>query len=476
MHAATLFSALAIAGLGWALVTGNLTYRYAASWVSYGTPLPYRVGAVWVGPSGALLLWALVLGLGASIAAASLRRGSALRAWTGALLALLLLAVLGMAGFDTNPFLRLPFPPDDGRGQPLEWMRPIVLLQLPLGYAAMALVSVPAVMTVMGALGTAPWRTAARRWALACWALLGVAMLLDWRRRYGDGLWADDWRWAPVHDGTAFAWAGAALLVLASGRRWRPNAAVLAGFAAFTLGLGGLTLRRAMGWAGVHDFAASPAGNALGWTALAAVVLAAVAGMRAPGDRAHGTAGLAVRARRVTHAALLVAGAALVGAGFPRTAEIALQEGGRQPVTDRFGTSWSLSLEGVSRVGRDAVIADVVAVRAAVNGRGRAFVAPEVRSLFSGAGNTPTDQLALSGIAAGLAQDLRVDVRDVSPADAVVTVRFIPGVSWLWIAGAAAVIATLVAAFAGRTDDGPPVDAADAESAEPPPTAPAEDA
>lgn len=445
MHAATLFAALAAAGLAWALATGDLTYRYVASWSSYTTPTPYRFGAVWAGPSGALLPWAIALGGGASVAAATLHRGSTLRAWTSALLALLLVAVVAMATLDTNPFTRLPFPPDDGRGLPLEWMRPLVLVQMPLGYAAMALLAVPSVMTVMGALGAASWRGDARRWTLICWALLSAAMLLDWRRRYGDAAWADDWRWAPVHAGTAFAWAGAALLLLVTGRRWRVEAVILSGFVAFTLGLSGLTLRRAGGWDGVHALALSASGRALAWALGAAAIAASVAGVSAVFGAAAGIGG---RAWRAAHGAVIVAVCALVAAGFARTADVGLREGERVKTPDRFGTPWTLSLEGVSRVGREDVVSDVVAVRAAVKGKGRAFVSAEVRSRFAGEASQPVDQLMLSGIASGLAQDLRVDVREANTADAILTVRFIPGASWLWLAGAAAVAAALVAAVA----------------------------
>lgn len=444
VHAATVFATLSLAGLGWALAVGDLTFRYVATWTSYATPLPYRVGAMWAGPSGALLLWAVALGAGASLASGTLRRGSVLRAWTSALLALLLLAVLAMACFDTNPFLRLPFPPDDGRGLALEWLRPVVLAQVPLGYAAMALVAVPSVLTVMGAMGKAPWRATTQRWALVCWGLLGAAMLLDWRRRYGDTAWADDWRWAPVHAGTAFAWAGASLLVLVSCRRWRAEASILAGFAAFTLALVGLTLQRAHGWEGVHAFATSAMGRAAAWLALAAVVAVAVDALRT----LRGTAGVSALALRATHGATLVVAAALLAAGFARGSDVAVREGERVVAADRFGRPWTLSLEGVSTVGRVNVISNVVAVRGAVNGRARAYVTAEVRSLFKGASSAPVDQLQLAGISAGLVQDLRVDVREANTADAVLTVRFVPAASWIWLAGALAVLGALVAALA----------------------------
>ena len=85
---------------------------------------------------------------------------------------------------------------------------------------------------------------------------------------------------------------------------------------------------------------------------------------------------------------------------------------------------------------------------AAVKGRARAYVTAEVRSLFKGASQAPVDQLLLSGIAAGLVQDLRVDVREANTADAILTVRFVPAASWIWIAGVFAVLGALVAALA----------------------------
>ena len=94
------------------------------------------------------------------------------------------------------------------------------------------------------------------------------------------------------------------------------------------------------------------------------------------------------------------------------------------------------------------VVSNVVAVRAAVKGRARAYVTAEVRSLFKGMSQAPVDQLLLSGIAAGLVQDLRVDVREANTADAILTVQFVPAASWIWIAGVFAVLSALVAALA----------------------------
>ena len=447
VHAASVFVAMSLAGLANALAVGDLTYRYVASWSSSLTPLPYRLGAVWAGPSGSLLVWALVLGVGSSVAAATLPRRGTLLAWTTAVLAILLLAVLGMACFDTNPFTRLQFAPDDGRGLLLEWMRPVVLVQMPLGYLATAMLSVPAVMVVMGALGGVDsWRDDARRWVIASWALLAAAMLLDWRRAYGVGEWVDDWRWAPVHAGTAFAWVGASLLVVAVLRRWPVAATIGAGFVAFVLGLCGLTLRRANGWDGVHAFALTAPGRATGWVLLVGVIVAVVAGVRAL--RADAARGLGARAWLTAQLSALAVAIALTAAGYPRVADLALSEGTQEKVIDRFGTPWALSLEGVSAVGRGDVVSRVVAMRATVNGRARAFVVSELQDLYVGDSRTAVEELTVAGIASSLAQDLRVDVRETNTADAIVGVRFVPGVAWIWIAGLLVVIAAFVAAFA----------------------------
>ena len=466
-HAATVFVLLALVGLAAVLNEGNLTYRYVANWTSFAMAAPYRMAAVWVGPSGALLVWAFFLGLGASIAAVTLPRGGSLRAWTVALLGVMVAAVIAMACVDANPFRRLPFPPDDGRGMPLEWQRPVVLLQMPIGYLAMSLLAVPAVITVMGALGETAWRDAARRWASAALALAGAALLADWRRRYGDAAWADAWQWAPLQSGAGLAFVGALALALVAARRAANTLALGAGFAAFTLALAGLAMRRAFGWGEVLDVAASPTGRALGWSAGVVAVAAFLYALWTQ----RGARGLAVRATQVAYGAMLVVAASLAASNFARTTDVAVQEGQRARVADRFGTAWTLSLEGVSQVGREAVLSNVVAVRAAVGGKGRAFVTAEVRSLFTNDSREPADQLMLSGVSGGLLEDLRVDVREANTADAVLTVRFVPAVTVLWIAGVVAVLALLVSAFApaGRADAEPQANV-DAPSSERPTT------
>jgi hypothetical protein len=271
-------------------------------------------------------------------------------------------------------------------------------------------------------------------------------MLLDWRRSYLVGAWIDDWRWAPVHAGTAFAWCGATLLVAASSARLRTAAIVAAGFAAFALALAGLTFRRAAGWEGAHAFALSTPGRVTGWVLLVGVLVTAAAGIHRVWRGAP--RGAVARAAITAQLAVLLTAVALAMAGFPRASDVALSEGAQARVADRFGTQWAISLEGVSAVGRGEIVASLVALRATVNGRARAYLVPELRESYAGSSGGPTEELAVAGIAPGLAQDLRIDVREVNTTDALATVRFVPAASWIWIAGTLAVLAALVMAVA----------------------------
>jgi hypothetical protein len=158
--------------------------------------------------------------------------------------------------------------------------------------------------------------------------------------------------------------------------------------------------------------------------------------------------GPAARAAITAQLAVLLTAVALAVAGFPRASDVALSEGAQARATDRFGTPWAISLEGVSAVGRGEIVASLVALRATVNGRSRAYVVPELRDSYAGSSGGPTEELAVAGIAPGLAQDLRVDVREASTTEALATVRFVPAASWIWIAGTLAILAALLMTLA----------------------------
>ena len=77
---------------------------------------------------------------------------------------------------------------------------------------------------------------------------------------------------------------------------------------------------------------------------------------------------------------------------------------------------------------------------------------PEPAETIAQRANRPVEELAVAGIASGLAQDLRIDVREANTADALATVRFIPAASWVWIGGTCAMLAALLLAVAVKDE------------------------
>jgi hypothetical protein len=162
-----------------------------------------------------------------------------------------------------------------------------------------------------------------------------------------------------------------------------------------------------------------------------------------------------VRAQWIAQGAAIVAAAALVASSTAQTREIGVREGESARVSDRFGRAWTLSLEGVSKVGREEVISTVLAVRAAREGKSQGFLTAEVRTLFSPTSGQALSEASLAGVASGLVQDVRVEVRDVATTDAVLAVQFVPAAGLLWGATLVAALAALVAAFMRPPDDPP---------------------
>src|SRR3954471_13573561 len=71
----------AFGALAWALLTGDFTLAYVAEATSRSMSWPYRLGALWGGMAGSLLLWCFLLAGGSAVAASALRRaGSELQA------------------------------------------------------------------------------------------------------------------------------------------------------------------------------------------------------------------------------------------------------------------------------------------------------------------------------------------------------------------------------------------------------------
>src|SRR3990172_6036836 len=262
VHAAALFVALASAGLGWALLTGDFSLRYVAAFTNAALPLGYRLSAFWAGRAGSTLLAALLLSACVPIAVAAVRR-RAVASWVttalGAALALLLSALAAGAA----PFGRFDGAPVDGRGLDPALQHPGMAILRPLaylGFSATVVALAPALAPFASRRLQGPSPSGVRPWLIAAWSALGASVLLALRVGYAEPGSGGYWPWrAPgaPHLSHGFEVAVAlsvALAVLVAGarvrraeeagrarrRRW---AALVAGLTLLTLGFAGTAFR-----------------------------------------------------------------------------------------------------------------------------------------------------------------------------------------------------------------------------------------
>ena len=303
----------AMAALAWALLTGDFTIAYVAQATSRSMTWPYRLGSLWGGMEGSLLLWCSFLTGGAALAGRTLRR-RAPDLYAGAQV------VLGVAGAGAlvlplglaDPFARLAVPALDGGGLTPILEHPAMLYHPPILYLGQTALAIPFTLTVAalarGRLdGT--WLALTRRFTLVAWVALSAGLVAGAHWAYQELGWGGFWAWDPVENAGLLPWLAAtaflhsALIAEHRSRRRLPDdpagparaagsgqppaaeapqpAPGAAGpwtaglaFAAFALGLLGVYLTRSGATGSVHAFAEARAVGVALLVGVAAVVAA----------------------------------------------------------------------------------------------------------------------------------------------------------------------------------------------------------
>ena len=229
-------------------------------------PLIYKFTSVWGNHEGSMLLWVLILSLfGASVAAfggnlpATLKANVlAVQSWIAAAFYLFILVT-------SNPFLRLPQAPFEGRDlNPI--LQDIGLAVHPpllyLGYVGFSISFSFAIAALIEGRIDAAWARWVRPWTLAAWMCLtlGIAMGSYWA--YYELGWGGFWFWDPVENASLMPWlAGTALLhsaVVMEKRDALKVWTILLAILAFSLSLIGTFLVRSGVLTSVHTFASDP--------------------------------------------------------------------------------------------------------------------------------------------------------------------------------------------------------------------------
>jgi cytochrome c-type biogenesis protein CcmF len=209
------FSTLAIGSLFLAFGTFDFQLEYVATHSARSMPLYYRLGALWGGQEGSLLLWLFMLCAYGGAAVLVHRRSSrVLMPWVCAVLLANCTFFLVLLNFTSNPFDQIPSGHvlSDGQGlnpllqHPAMMIHPLLLYMgfvgfaVPFAFATAALVS--------GSLD-ASWLRLTRRWTLVPWFFLSMGIILGGRWAYEVLGWGGYWAWDPVENASFMPWLAA---------------------------------------------------------------------------------------------------------------------------------------------------------------------------------------------------------------------------------------------------------------------------
>jgi len=268
-HAVFAFSALAFIGLAQALLRRDFSYSYVVGHITVNMPAPYVLAAIWSGPQGSALLWALLLAACAAVAATDIRRVlPSLAPHAVTTLGCVLAFVLAAIALDANPFDRMEVVPGDGRGMNPQLQNPGMLAHPPLlvfGLAATAIPFALGISAMTNRVIPAGWVRLSRRWMFGAWLLLSAGVLSGMWWAYVEPGWGGYWSWDPVQSSALLPWlvstAGIHALVAFERRssysRWLLTLVtlpfILAVFTAF--------VTRGVLVDSIHSFARSPMGT-----------------------------------------------------------------------------------------------------------------------------------------------------------------------------------------------------------------------
>ena len=266
--AQTVFLLLAIAflTLAWSFYSNDFSVLYVAEHSNSQMPVIYRLGAVWGGHEGSLLLWIFLLSTW-TILVAQLSK---------ALDEFMVARVIGVLGLVTsglllfvlatsNPFTRLLPAAPDGRSLNPLLQDPGLVFHPPMlymGYVGFSVAFAFAIASLLSGRLDAAWARWSRPWTTAAWIFLTLGIALgSWWAYYELG-WGGWWFWDPVENASFIPWlVGTALLhslAVTEKRGGFKSWTVLLAITAFSLSLLGTFLVRSGVLTSVHAFATDP--------------------------------------------------------------------------------------------------------------------------------------------------------------------------------------------------------------------------
>jgi cytochrome c-type biogenesis protein CcmF len=276
------FVSAAVLALQVALVTLDFTIGYVGEYTSTTLSVPYRIGAMWAGMGGSLLLWGWIIALSSAwMVYANKSKDLGISSYSYAISAVFGGLFVIMSGFFNSPFAAATATVAEGMGlnpllqDPLQLIHPLFL------YGGYVFYTVPFAVVcgqlLAGRVEGGTWISFARAWAILSWISLTIGIVLGARWAYAELGWGGYWAWDPVENASLIPWlTGTALLHLGLAHRGnrdriRMRSAIML-MITFNLCLFGTFLTRSGVIQSVHAFGESNLGPILG----GAIVLSAL--------------------------------------------------------------------------------------------------------------------------------------------------------------------------------------------------------
>ena len=250
------------------LLCGCLHLEYVAQDTARNLPGSYVFAAFWAGQKGSLLFWATILAIFGAIAqTVTSRRHEALLPYvagvTNVVVAFFVLTML----FSANPFDRLAFTPEDGRGLNPQLQNPGMTIHPPMLYLGYISITIPFAFAVASLLSRrldTGWIHAMRKWTILSWLFLSAGITLGMWWAYVELGWGGVWAWDPVENASLLPWLTmtaflhSVMIQEKRGmlKRWNVGLVV----ASFLLSIFGTFITRSGVIASVHSFTQSSVG------------------------------------------------------------------------------------------------------------------------------------------------------------------------------------------------------------------------
>jgi cytochrome c-type biogenesis protein CcmF len=252
--------------LAWCFYVNDFSVLYVAEHSNAQLPTVYRLGAVWGGHEGSLLLWIFLLTAWAfAVSQFSKTLDEFMVARVLGVLGLVATGLLLFVLATSNPFERLLPAAQDGRSLNPLLQDPGLVFHPPMlymGYVGFSVAFAFAIASLLSGKLDAAWARWSRPWTTIAWIFLTLGIALGSYWAYYELGWGGWWFWDPVENASFMPWLiGTALLhslIVTEKRGGFKNWTVLLAIIAFSMSLLGTFLVRSGVLTSVHAFATDP--------------------------------------------------------------------------------------------------------------------------------------------------------------------------------------------------------------------------